>query len=120
MNRIGRPFGLPVSTRWSCVPPPPTILRLFIIASCYSVLGFQTRVFTIRPFGQLSILFLLELLPELLELLFQILDFFFKLADSIELGFRFGECHFTGKKMRITNFLLPCLPRQANDERRLA
>jgi hypothetical protein len=63
---------------------------------------------------------LLELLPELLELLFQIVDFFLEFANSIRLGFRFNEPYFTGKKMRVTDFLLAALPRQADNERRLA
>ena len=67
---------------------------------------------------------LLELLPELLELLFQIFDFLFEFADSIRLRFRFSfsfsEPYFTGKKMRITDFLLAGLPRQPDNERPLA
>jgi len=67
-----------------------------------------------------TFLVLLELFPELLELFFQIVDFFLEFADSIRLSFGFGEAYFTRKKMRITDFLLAALPRQADNERGLA
>jgi hypothetical protein len=61
---------------------------------------------------------LLKLLSELLELYLQLLDLSLESGDSIEvpfgpwlkLRFRFREPDFTREKMRVTDFLLACLP----------
>ena len=100
------------SSPFSEVPLVPLVFFLVLLV-------LRSRFVRDRP-GGITDLCLLELLSEFLELLFQIVEFFFEFADSIRFGFRLNEPYFTGKKMRVTDFLLTGLPWQANNKRGIA